>query len=228
MSDFGDFSEFTVGSVMGRTWKVMWSKPFAFFGNTLLSLILSIVLVEALREAGVVLDASYNIPVRAPALSLGGYMFVEFILPFLVPAIFQGILSYAIFMLLLNGWASIGEAFKRSAGRVLSLILATIVMTLALRLLFYVPGFIIIELPIRMDVGGIIAVSLIIGFVFVVITITIIKWSVFAPACVIERTGPVASLGRSSELTKGYGGKIFGIFTLMGIVMFVFSAVAHI
>jgi hypothetical protein len=69
------------------------------------------------------------------------------------------------------------------------------------------------------------AVGIIAGCVFMIIFG--VKWSVFAPACVIERTGPLACLSRSSDLTGGYRAKIFGIFLLIGIVVFIISAVAQ-
>jgi hypothetical protein len=38
------------------------------------------------------------------------------------------------------------------------------------------------------------------------------------PACVVERLGPVASLGRSADLTKGNRWKIFGLWILVFVV----------
>jgi hypothetical protein len=48
--------------------------------------------------------------------------------------------------------------------------------------------------------------------------ILIIMWYVAVPACVVERTGPVRSFGRSRELTKGYRWKIFGLALLVYLV----------
>src|SRR5215467_14168532 len=47
-------------------------------------------------------------------------------------------------------------------------------------------------------------------------------WFVAAPACIVERLGPWASMRRSRELTKGHRWKIFGLMILMIII----SAVA--
>jgi uncharacterized membrane protein len=45
-----------------------------------------------------------------------------------------------------------------------------------------------------------------------------IMWYVGTPVCVVEQKGPLASLGRSSELTKGHRWKIFGMVLLLIIV----------
>jgi hypothetical protein len=43
-------------------------------------------------------------------------------------------------------------------------------------------------------------------------------WYVSVPACVVEKTGPIRSLGRSRELTKGYRWKIFALVIIVYIV----------
>jgi hypothetical protein len=52
---------------------------------------------------------------------------------------------------------------------------------------------------------------------FVPAIILSIIWSVAFPACVIEKLGPIRSLGRSAALTKGNRWKLFGLFLLIGI-----------
>ncbi|MDQ0470937.1 hypothetical protein [Labrys wisconsinensis] len=41
-------------------------------------------------------------------------------------------------------------------------------------------------------------------------------WFVTAPACVVERLGPIASMERSAALTRGYRWKIFALFLIVG------------
>lgn len=52
-----------------------------------------------------------------------------------------------------------------------------------------------------------------------------IMWYVATPVCVVEQKGPLASLGRSSELTKGHRWKIFGMAVLLYIAAFVVGLV---
>jgi MFS family permease len=50
----------------------------------------------------------------------------------------------------------------------------------------------------------------------------ITMWFVATPACVVERLGPIKSMGRSRQLTKGHRWKIFGLM----IVMFIAAGIA--
>jgi len=61
------------------------------------------------------------------------------------------------------------------------------------------------------------------GFVLLVIPGLILytMWFVAVAACVVERTGPCASLRRSQDLTKGHRWKIFGLVVLILLLSFV-------
>ena len=50
-------------------------------------------------------------------------------------------------------------------------------------------------------------------------------WYVAVPACVVEGTGPVRSLGRSRELTAGYRWKMFGLILLVIVISVIGSMV---
>jgi hypothetical protein len=49
-------------------------------------------------------------------------------------------------------------------------------------------------------------------------------WFVSLPACVVEKLGPLGSLGRSRRLTQGHRWKIFGILLLLLVVSFIGGA----
>jgi hypothetical protein len=59
-----------------------------------------------------------------------------------------------------------------------------------------------------------------IGLILLIVPgiILAIMWYVATPVCVVEQKGPLASLGRSSEITKGHRWKIFGMVLLLIIV----------
>ena len=50
------------------------------------------------------------------------------------------------------------------------------------------------------------------------------RWAVAVPACVVENLGPISSLRRSAELTKGHRWKIFGM-TVLILVFFIIAIV---
>lgn len=58
------------------------------------------------------------------------------------------------------------------------------------------------------------------GLILLVIPgiILMVMWYFAVPACVVESTGPIRSLGRSRELTKGYRWKIFALVIIVAIV----------
>src|SRR5262249_48245058 len=41
------------------------------------------------------------------------------------------------------------------------------------------------------------------------------RWYVFAPVCVVEQKGPLSSMKRSAELTKGSRWKLFAIYIIL-------------
>jgi hypothetical protein len=46
-------------------------------------------------------------------------------------------------------------------------------------------------------------------------------WAVVIPACVVEGLGPIASMGRSADLTKGCRWKVFGVMLLAALLLMV-------
>jgi hypothetical protein len=64
-------------------------------------------------------------------------------------------------------------------------------------------------------VPGLAVLAPVLGFLSIVpYFMLIIMWSVARPACVVERLGPLRSLGRSRELTRGHRWKILGLVLL--------------
>jgi len=68
-----------------------------------------------------------------------------------------------------------------------------------------------------------IAIGLILVIVPGLILITI--WAVIVPVIVIERSGAMASFGRSRELVRGHGWHVFGTLVVAYIIMYIVQAV---
>lgn len=66
----------------------------------------------------------------------------------------------------------------------------------------------------------VITLGILVGLVLLIVPglILVIMWYVAVPVCVVERTGPISSLGRSQELTKGHRWKLFGLYLLVVIL----------
>jgi|SRR5215813_3500998 len=66
---------------------------------------------------------------------------------------------------------------------------------------------------------AVVALAIIEAFLVVITVLALVfpalilltMWAVTVPVCVVEQRGPVESLGRSSELTRGHRWKIFGL-----------------
>jgi len=66
-------------------------------------------------------------------------------------------------------------------------------------------------------------IAIAIGFVLVIVPglILITIWAVIVPVIVIERTGALASFGRSRTLVRGHGWHVFGTLVLVWIILLV-------
>jgi hypothetical protein len=58
--------------------------------------------------------------------------------------------------------------------------------------------------------------------------ILLAMWFVAAPVCVVEQLGPLKSLGRSQQLTRGHRWPIFGLFVLIIIISVVADSIVSL
>jgi hypothetical protein len=75
-------------------------------------------------------------------------------------------------------------------------------------------------------VGVVAGVGIVIGFILLVIPglILITIWCVVAPVVVLERPGGLRALGRSRELVRGNGWRVFAVILLLGILVIVIGS----
>jgi hypothetical protein len=74
------------------------------------------------------------------------------------------------------------------------------------------------------------AIAITIGLILIIVPglILITIWAVIVPAIVIERSGALASFGRSRELVRGHGWQVFGTLVLVFLIMIVVDIVIGI
>jgi glycerophosphoryl diester phosphodiesterase family protein len=138
-------------------------------------------------------------PDSAASPEYGWRVVVGIVLGFTLNMLAQAVILYIAFQYLRGQEASLGDAVQKNITRVLPLIGVLVLTGLGLTvgfLLLFIPGVMLL-----------------------------VRWSVAVPACVLDRTGPVASLKRSAILTKGHRWKIFGMFLLLWIVSMVVAGV---
>ena len=116
-------------------------------------------------------------------------------------AISQAVVLYGAFQDMRGRPVSLSESLQVGLQRFIPIVLLAIVMSF-----FILLGIILLVVP------GLILLTM---------------WFVATPACVVERLGPIRSLGRSSELTKGHRWKIFGLMLLLLIISMVVSPIVE-
>src|SRR5262249_2368144 len=181
--------ELSVGHVFSSAWAI-------FSAN--IGIFLAIGLIVALPNLiALMLAPAETIPPANPPLGtdLGagavGLGFVGGILAVVLTLVSQAVILYVAFQYLRGQPVTLGDAVQKGFARLLPI--------LGLVILFFLGvwvGLILLVIP---------------GIMLMV------AWSVSVAACVVEGTGPIASLTRSAALTKGYRWKIFGIFVLIWI-----------
>ena len=118
--------------------------------------------------------------------------FLSLLMSLTLSIVIQGAIAYAVFQVIMGRRVSVGESVLRSASKFFALLGAAILGSLGIGLasiLLVIPGIILMCM-----------------------------WYVSASACVVERLGPIESLGRSRALTKGYRWHIFGVAILLLLI----------
>jgi hypothetical protein len=130
----------------------------------------------------------------------------------------QGILTVATFNILTNGKANIGNSILWGLKRFLSLFVMVVIIGAVFYSAFYIKDIIT-------------RFHMIPAIIFIVIFLILFLPSIAlaVPICVLNKLGPIASLNRSSQLTKGHRLKIILLYSLVGLVVFAsMSVLPHI
>jgi hypothetical protein len=157
------------------------------------------------------------------AISTAGAVLVGHFLPFVATALIAAFPNVLFWLLVGRGAA---PGFLTTAG-IASMVVNTAVTVLLIQTLTYgtvqalrgrkVPiGDCLVEglrrLPVGIAVGFLAYLGILLGMVLLIVPgfILLTMWSVALPANAVERTGVLASLSRSSELTRGRRWRAFG------------------
>jgi hypothetical protein len=141
----------------------------------------------------------------------------------------QGAISYGVYEALRGNAAQLGSCLSRGLAHVFPLFFAVLSFIVFLVLIVIAPVALVYMLGALFGPYVFpIMVTLVSAFVMVAVSIMLCKWSVFVPVCVVERLGPINCLNRSSELTKGYRWKIYGLYSLCFLISFVAAFVLRL
>jgi hypothetical protein len=187
--------ELRVGHIFGGAWNIFSANLVLFLAIGLVVALPNLILVM-LSPAETNPFATFgNSP---PPSAFGWHAVIGWIVATFLNLVSQAVILYIAFQYLRGQPVALGDAVNKGLARILPILGLVILFGLGIwvgLLLLIIPGIMLM-----------------------------VRWSVAVPACVLEGTGPAASLGRSAALTKGHRWKIFGIFLLIWIGSIVFGA----
>ena len=191
-------AHFEIGRVISRTFDVIGKNPVTFFG---LSLLLSIpywifsfynVFFGAGSRALLTREMLTQPGALSTAIAAG---MAGFLIYFVFSDLLQAAITHGTIVSLNGGKASFGDCFSTGIRNVIPLTGIILLAVLGIML-----GFLLLVVP-----GVILA----------------LMWSVITPVRVAEQTGVMDTFRRSSSLTSGYKGSIFGLFVIFVVLSIV-------
>ena len=219
----GRFSppEFRIGRVFSESWSVLTGN---FVKLCLVTGIVSLpsVLLRQFLLAGA-LDpfggpAQVNPSQINPSAIIGPVAVIFVVLILLMP-ISEAIIFYIAVQHMRRSPVNLVEGLEVGLRRFFPLIGIRLLVVLALAGVSLLAGILAGVIAAAGAAAGTAAVAIVVGLCVIVFGVAyfmlIMMWSVAGPVCVVERLGPVKSLGRSRELTKGHRWKIFGLTLLL-------------
>jgi hypothetical protein len=211
--------DFRVGEVLSRAWRV-------FTGNILFFLAVPLVINGIYFLFNFVLG-KFFVGFRAglgPPVMVGVVPWTVILVSLGTLVLFlclhmvaQGVLLMGAFQRLRGEPLRVGAALQRSLARFLPLIAVSLLIILAM-IVVIVASFVVLWI-LGLVLGRL---AVVLSFaIFIPIFILGIMWSVVVPACLVEGLGPIGSMARSADLTRGYRWKVTGIVLLLGLIALV-------
>jgi Membrane domain of glycerophosphoryl diester phosphodiesterase len=141
-----------------------------------------------------------------------GHLSLGLSLSFVLNTLGQAIVVYAAFQDMCSRPVDIGESLHVALRRLLSIIGIALCMGTAFLVALALPAA-IAGFFMRPHLYVAVAIGVAIGIA--VATVLLTMWIVAIPACVVERRGPLSSIARSGNLTKGHRWRVFGMLLLL-------------
>jgi MFS family permease len=138
-------------------------------------------------------------PAASPMENLNPTFFLVLVLTIVLSTLGQAMVLYGAFQDMRGRPVRLADCFTIGLRRLFPIVGLTIVMVLAL---------------------GLAAILLIFPAVMLAM-----MWFVATPVCVVEQVGPLRSMGRSRELTKGHRWRIFGMLLVIVIPAMIVGAI---
>jgi uncharacterized membrane protein len=217
-SHFGA-GEFRIGHVFSESWSVLMGNfvklcvvtGIISLPSVLLRLALPAGTLDPFGGATPINPVDINTSAIVGAAGLSGILFL------LLMPLSEAIIFYVAVQHMRRKQVNLVEGLEVGLGRFFPLIGIALLVVLALAGVVVLSVMVMGAFAATGSPAGVVAAVVAVFATAVPYFMLIIMWSVAGPACVIERLGPVRSLGRSRELTKGHRWKIFAL-TILAVL----------
>jgi hypothetical protein len=209
---------FRVGDVMSRAWRLFAGNlPFFPLAPVVIYLIMVVVFAVFVMTAGLA-GWTGGSPIF---IWLGGGLGVIATLSFTL--IGQGLLLLGAFQRLRGQPLRVGQVLHRVFARLGPLLGLSILWGLGLSLAVFFSAMLFGMLGLLIGPFALVLAPAI----YALSVYLLIVWAVIVPACLVEGLGPLDSMIRSFDLTKGYRWKVFGIMFLL-VLLSIVAVIAQV
>jgi hypothetical protein len=163
------------------------------------------------------------------AIGLLSLSVLTFLVTFLADSILTGLLTVAIGQAVLGRRETLASAWRTAAPRIWRLI----GMLLLVALFFIVGLALIVGVSVGVGLAASPAAGVLVGLVlglagWVFAVIVGVRWHLAIPVVMLERIGPLKSLGRSWRLVRRSSWRVFGILLLTYLIVFIAVEVINV
>jgi hypothetical protein len=233
----GRFTEgqFRIGHVFSQSWSVLSQNIFkicvvtgaAFLPFLLIPLALPTNVGGPLGGPLAIGPSGINFSAINP-FAFFGSLAVAFVIVMVVFNLSEAMVLYIAVEHLRRKPVNLVDGLKVALGRFLSLVGIILLIMLALFGLVLLVGIVAGASAVLPGFAPKILTPVLVFLSLVPYFMLIIMWSVARPACVVERLGPLRSLRRSRELTRGHRWKILGLILLTLLCLLVLLVIVGI
>jgi hypothetical protein len=206
---------FRVGPVLRQAWRLLTGNIAFFLGVPVLMYVAVVLAVAA---------ATFRVPGQFRDYGPGAVeVSLYILLAFGLDLVGQALLLIGAFQRLNGQPLRVGQALHRTLAR-LSPLLGLVVLTglaLAVCLILSFYAALVFFSMLRLGRGTMLLSAVALLPFMAPAAILLVTWIAIVPACVVEGLSPLASIIRSTGLTKGYRLRIFAVVLLLGLLLLV-------